>query len=110
MDQAIGQVNHSMIDVNFRREPIYLPDERLLEPRYVRYFHAVRLLPSLRVLRESFIGRVMHVSEDQWKRDVKALLSFNVETSDDSVKWKRAASASGEDDADALERAEDDSE
>ncbi len=110
MDQAIAQVNHSMIDVNFRREPIYLPDERLLEPRYVRYFHAVRLLPSLRVLRESFIGRVMHVSEDQWKRDVKALLSFNVETSDDSVKWKRAASASGEDDADALERAEDDSE
>ena len=89
IDRAITLVNRSMIDVNFRREPIYLPDERLLEPSYVRYFHSVKLLPSLRALRSAFIGRVMHVSEEQWKRDVQDLLAFNAGDRDDNAKWRR---------------------
>lgn len=97
MDRAISLVNRCMIDVNFRREPIYLPDEKLLEPAYVRYLHSVRLMPSLRALRSAFIGRAMHVSEEQWKRDVLDLLSFNVGDMDDSAKWRRSSRKNEED-------------
>ena len=76
-----------MMDINFRREPIYLPDERLEEPRYFRYKFAVQKLPSLQILRNSFIGRVIHISEEQWKRDVMDLLRFNVSSQDDSARW-----------------------
>ncbi len=87
---AIEMVNRSMIDINFRREPIYLPYDRLLEPKYARYLSALDLLPSLGVLRSLFIGRVAHVSPEQWKKDVGELLAFNVRATGDEEKWKRS--------------------
>ncbi|MGB8780288.1 MAG: hypothetical protein WCD81_06520 [Candidatus Bathyarchaeia archaeon] len=35
---------------------------------------------TLQVLRSLYIGRVMHASPDQWKRDVIDLLRFNLKT------------------------------
>jgi hypothetical protein len=89
VDNFIKRMNRCMLDINFRREPIYLPDERLEEPRHIRYRFAVQKLSSLRVLRSHFIGRVIHTSPEQWKNDVIDLLKFNVIAQDDSVKWKR---------------------
>ena len=89
VDKFIKRMSRCMLDINFRREPIYLPDERLEEPRHIRYRFAVQKLSSLRVLRSHFIGRVIHTSPEQWKNDVIDLLKFNVTTQDDSVKWKR---------------------
>ncbi len=73
-----------MIDINFRREPIYLPDNRLDEPAYFKYKIATQRIPSLRLLRSLYIGRVIHTSTEQWKNDVMDLLKFNVKTQDDS--------------------------
>jgi hypothetical protein len=89
VDDFIKRMSRCMLDINFRREPIYLPDERLEEPRHIQYRFAVQKLSSLRVLRSHFIGRVIHTSPEQWKNDVIDLLKFNVTAQDDSVKWKR---------------------
>jgi len=78
-----------MLDINFRREPIYLPDEKLEEPQYRKYKFAVQRLPGLQTLRHLFIGRVIHASPEQWKQDVMDLLKFNVSTKDDTAKWTK---------------------
>jgi hypothetical protein len=85
-------MNRGMLAINFRREPIYLPDERLEEPQYQKYSFAVAKIPALRELRQLFIGRVIHSSPEQWKKHVMDLLRFNVGTLDDNAKWERGAS------------------
>lgn len=87
VDKVIKTINRCMLDINFRREPIYLPDEKLEEPQYQKYKFAVQKLPSLQTLRKLFIGRVIHASPEQWKQDVMDLLKFNVSSTDDDAKW-----------------------
>jgi len=88
-DDLIKRINRCMLDINFRREPIYLPDEKLEEPPYLKYKFAVQRLPGLQTLRHLFIGRVIHASPEQWKEDVMSLLKFNVGTKDDTIKWTK---------------------
>jgi hypothetical protein len=76
-DELIISLNRCLQEINFRREPIYLPEEKLNDPAYSRYKYAVRRLPELQKLRRLFIGRVIHRSPEQWKSDVTALLEFN---------------------------------
>jgi len=88
-DKFIKRINRCMLDINFRREPIYLPDERLDEPAYFKYKIATQRVPSLKLLRNLYIGRVIHASPEQWKSDVMDLLRFNVMAQDDFAKWKK---------------------
>lgn len=89
VDAFIRKMNRCMLAVNFRREPIYLSAEKLEEPQYQKYKTAVTKIPELQLLRELFIGRIIHSSLEQWKEDVMNLLNFNVTTTDNSLKWKR---------------------
>lgn len=89
IDGIISTMNQMMLDVNFRREPIYLSDAiSNAEPKYARYRYAAQKIPSLKILRRLFIGRVIHSSFDQWKADVSDLLSFNM-SADDDAKWEK---------------------
>jgi hypothetical protein len=88
-DRFIKRINRCMIDINFRREPVYLPDERLEEPAYFKYKIATQRIPSLKLLRSLYIGRAIHASPEQWKNDVMDLLRFNVKTQNDFVKWTK---------------------
>ena len=78
-----------MLAINFRREPIYLPDERLEEPQYQKYKFAIAKIPALSGLRQLFIGRVIHRTPEQWKNDTMDLLKFNISTQDDTAKWRK---------------------
>lgn len=91
LDNFVRNINRCMIDINFRREPIYLSDDSLDSPKYTQYRFAVAKIPSLRVLRNLFIGRVIHSSFDRWKTDVTDLLDFNAKSKDDSAKWNKGA-------------------
>jgi hypothetical protein len=85
--QTLGQL---MLDVNFRREPIYLSDDRIRnDPQYAKYRYATQNIVSLKDLRKLFIGRVIHSSFEQWKSDVTSLLAFNM-TAPIGVKWEKA--------------------
>lgn len=89
IDDFKKRMNRCMFAINFRREPIYLPDERLKEPQYQKYQFAIQKIPALQELRQLFIGRVIHSSPEQWKKDVIELLTFNVSTQDDNEKWTK---------------------
>nr|MDO8098621.1 hypothetical protein [Candidatus Njordarchaeota archaeon] len=89
MDDLIQRMNRSMLAINFRREPIYLPDKKLEEPQYERYRFAIQKIPALRELRQLFIGRVIHSTPDQWRKDAMDLLKFNVSAKDEEAKWKK---------------------
>ena len=93
VDNFIKVINRCMLAINFRREPIYLSDEKLADPQYTRYKFAIQKLQALRTLRSLFIGRVIHSSPAQWKQDVAELLKFNVTTLDDSVRWAKATTS-----------------
>jgi len=85
--ELIKQINEAMLKINFRREPIYLPEEELDKPRYARYKFSIAKIPELQILREHFIGRVVHSSSEQWQNDVKTLLKFNVSETDDRKRF-----------------------
>ncbi|PTD94589.1 hypothetical protein C9439_01875 [archaeon SCG-AAA382B04] len=72
--EFIKKMNRAMMDINFRREPIYLNDDKLEKKRYRKYKFAVQRMPSLRFLRQNYLGRVFHRSKDQWKQEVEDIL------------------------------------
>jgi hypothetical protein len=78
-----------MIDINFRREPIFLSQEQLENPKYAQYRVAVAKIPALKTLRTLFVGRVVHSTVDQWRTDVKSLLVYSSENIHTSEEWKK---------------------
>ena len=86
-DNFLVRLNRCLVNINFRREPIYLSEEKLEDPNFSKYKFSIQKIPGLRELREAFIGRVVHSSLEQWKNDVLELLKFNMSTSDDKAKW-----------------------
>ena len=88
-DAASAETAKSLLAINFRREPIFLPSEKLYAPEYAHYRHSIARLPELRLLRDRFIGRVVHSSIEQWKLDVEDLLKFNVDQEGDAPVWKK---------------------
>ena len=89
LEGFIKTINRSMIEINFRREPIYLKENQLESPKYTQYRFAIAKIPSLKILRDQFIGRVIHASKEQWITDVTSLLAFNAKSIDDSEKWSK---------------------
>ena len=74
--EALRQLNRAIVLLNFRREPIYLPDESLdLQPRFHRYVIARRKIPELRRLRSSFLGRAIHTSPEAWQQQFESYLA-----------------------------------
>jgi hypothetical protein len=76
IDAAIRQLNRAIVLLNFRREPIYLPDDSLmLQPRFRRYAIACRKLPELVRLRSSFLGRAIHTTPAAWQKQFESYLA-----------------------------------
>jgi hypothetical protein len=76
VDAAVAELTRGLALVNFRREPVYLPDAALDEQlRYRRYAIGRRRLPSLRALRSAYLGRAIHSSMETWSAQVQAILA-----------------------------------
>ncbi|HEY3422165.1 MAG TPA: hypothetical protein VGK13_03325 [Methanocellaceae archaeon] len=88
-DKMITSLNDCMLSINFRREPIFTSDSDLELPKNVKYWHSVQKLPSLRELRGRFVGRAIHVNQEQWQKAVRDVLSFNISSKDDAAKWNK---------------------
>ena len=50
-------------------------------------------IPEIKLMRELFIGRVIHRDNKQWQEDVKNLLHFNISCEDDATKWQKIEEA-----------------
>jgi hypothetical protein len=76
IEDAIQQLNRAIVLLNFRRQPVYLPDDALqLQPRYHRYAVACRRIPELQRLRASFVGRAIHTSPAEWQKQFAAFFA-----------------------------------
>jgi len=76
VDGAIASLTRGLALVNFRREPIYLPDESLeRQQKFHRYAIGARKLPDLRTLRASFRGRAIHTNLEAWTAQVQTAAS-----------------------------------
>lgn len=75
VDAAAARLTRGLAQVNFRREPVYLPEESLeREARYRRYAIGCRKLADLRALRGAFLGRAVHSSPEKWRAQVQSIL------------------------------------
>ena len=71
VEDAIARLTRGLALVNFRREPVYLPDTSLdREARYHRYAIGRRRIPELAELRGAFLGRAIHSSLEAWQGQV----------------------------------------
>ena len=74
-DAAADRLARGLALVNFRREPVYLPDDSLqVQPKFRRYAIASRRLPELADLRRAFAGRAIHTSLDAWQKQMDDLM------------------------------------
>jgi hypothetical protein len=87
-ESVMGRTADALTEINFRREPIYLDDAALIDGTHDNYRYAILALPGLRDLRERFIGRINHVSAEQYAKDIDDLLKFNASSASDAERWK----------------------
>ena len=66
--RSIHRLNRALLQLNFRREPIYLSDEEIASGDFARYRVALRKLDYLRLAREAFLGRAVHNAG--WEKQV----------------------------------------
>jgi hypothetical protein len=86
----IHDLNEAIIATGFRREPIYLSEDQLNTPEYSKYLYASKHLEPLKLLRERFIGRIIHITFDQWKSDFTDAILFNITAANDDSGWPRS--------------------
>jgi hypothetical protein len=76
VERAVSRLTKALALVNFRREPVYLPDESLeSQPRYRRYAIGCRRLPELRELRGAYAGRAIHATPEAWQMQMDGVLA-----------------------------------
>lgn len=96
VEELIPIFNRCMVKVNFRREPIYLSSTALQAPKFIHYRAAVAKIPELQLLRNQFIGRVIHKTTEQWRNDLLDMLRWNVATQTDESVWPGKSTAGEE--------------
>ena len=71
---TVRQLTRGLALINFRREPVYLPDHSLEEQsKYRRYAIGARKLPELKALRAAYAGRAIHSSLEDWAAALPAM-------------------------------------
>ena len=70
--QRVRSVSRALVALSFKREAIYLPDEKIRTGPYARYRLALRLSAALKASRASFVGRAIH--GPGWQKQVDAAL------------------------------------
>jgi len=72
--RKVKEINRSMQALNFRRDVIRASDDEIKSDKFSRYRVALRKLPYLNRIRQDFIGRAIHTSEESWRKEVQKIL------------------------------------
>jgi len=65
--------SHTLLSLDFKKEPLYLPEPELLRAREGLYRAALRRLPGLRELRSRLLGRALHTTPAAWQEQLARL-------------------------------------
>jgi hypothetical protein len=71
--ERIVSVSRALVALSFKREPIYLTDQKIRTGPYARYRLALRLSGPLKSSRATFLGRAIH--GPAWKGQLDAALA-----------------------------------
>jgi hypothetical protein len=99
-DQAavvVDEVSEALIDMRFLRQPIYLDDQQLADPRHLRSRLAIAALPSLRAARQRFVGRLIHRDEESWSAALEDAIGWHSRARDDEQRWPGRRTAADDD-------------
>lgn len=69
----IRSVSRALVALTFKREPIFLAEDKLRSGRYSRYRLAMRLSAPLKSARATFVGRAIHGKA--WRRQLEQALA-----------------------------------
>ncbi|HWD98494.1 MAG TPA: hypothetical protein VG345_05645 [Bryobacteraceae bacterium] len=76
MEESVQRLTCAVALINFRRQPVYLPDRSLEEPpRFHKYAIASRKIPDVRMLRSACAGRAIHSSLEAWQAQAEIILN-----------------------------------
>ena len=104
LTQAVYDVSECLIDTRFLREPMYLTESALLDPRFTRYRFAIAALPTLRAARWRFVGRLIHRDDATWSAGLEDAIRFNSSSRDDAAVWPGGAPTdAGDEDGPTME-------
>ena len=94
-EKAVRDVSEALVDCRFLREPMALPADQLLLPKYLRYRLALAVLPSLAWARARFVARIVHRTPASWSAAVADLVRWHATVKDEAAEWPgRAAQES----------------
>jgi hypothetical protein len=66
--------SHTMLSLDFKKEPLYMPEPELAQARGGLYRAALRRLSGMRELRGRLAGRAIHSSPAAWSAQLKGLM------------------------------------
>jgi len=72
--RKVKEINRSMQALNFRRDVIRASNDEIKSDKFSRYRVALRKLPYLNRIRQDFIDRAIHTSEESWRKEVQKIL------------------------------------
>jgi hypothetical protein len=74
--ESVQRLTRALALINFRREPVYLPDRSLEEqPRLHKYAIASRKVLDVGILRSACAGRAIHSSLEAWQPQAETILN-----------------------------------
>lgn len=62
----VEDLSWGLTSIGFRREPLYLSEEKLKAPGHESYLQALEDVAELKRLRQQLTARVIHTGEDSW--------------------------------------------
>ena len=65
--------SYTLLALDFKKEPLYLPEPEILSTRGGLYRAALRRLPGLREMRSRLVGRAIHSSPEAWMARIETL-------------------------------------
>jgi|GEM_PF-2254478 len=71
----VDALTRRMLLINFRREPVYLAQDKLEDAANAQTARAVRHLEPLRNLRKQFAGRAIHTTPEGWAKSVESIIA-----------------------------------
>jgi hypothetical protein len=72
--QVLQLLNQGLEAVDFRKQPVYFPLEKLQEPAYRKDLAALRFCPPLSFLRQNYRRRLIHRDPAKWQASLWSLL------------------------------------
>jgi len=102
-EQAVRDISEALVDMRFLREPMAIPADQLLLPKYLRYRLALAVLPSVAWARARFVARIVHRDAASWSAAAADLIRWHGSARDEAAEWpgraaqeKQVAAAGGD--------------